>query len=92
MSVTTGPQLFPRIVADHDELGYPLLAHDCPFCGAVALIINEWNAIECLTCSWREFGPDGDRADYDKYPIEMEDDEAPALAAVTLSLLGRSGL
>lgn len=66
--VLIGPQLFPRVIADHDELGYPLLAHDCPFCGATALIISEWNAVECLTCSWREFGPDSPRAS-DALPV-----------------------
>lgn len=59
---TEGPELFPRVVIDRDELGYPLLAHDCPTCGALALIINEWDAVECLSCSWREFGPDSPRA------------------------------
>ena len=71
---TEGPRLFPRLVADRDELGYPLLAHSCPFCDAMALIINEWNAVECLTCSWREFGPDSPRA-ADACPVcpECED-------------------
>jgi hypothetical protein len=59
---TPGPALFPRVVIDRDEKGFPCLAHDCPFCGATALIVNEWNAVECLTCSWREFGPDSPRA------------------------------
>jgi hypothetical protein len=61
-----GPQPFPRIVGDHDELGYPLLDAPCPQlrCGAMALIINEWDAVECLTCSWREFGPDSPRATF----------------------------
>ena len=57
-----GPRLFPRVIADRDELGYPLLADECPLCDAFALIINEWDAVECLTCSWREFEPDGLRA------------------------------
>lgn len=60
--MTFGPQLFPRVIGDHDELGYPLLNHECPACEALALIINEWDAIECLTCSWREFEPDSPRA------------------------------
>lgn len=65
-----GPQLFPRAIGEYDELGYPLLNHECPACSALALIINEWNAVECLTCTWREFGPDSPRADYGKYPDE----------------------
>ena len=65
-----GPALFPRAIIGHDEKGFPCLAHDCPGCGATALIVNEWDAVECLTCSWREFGPDSLRADYDKYPVE----------------------
>lgn len=64
LAVSEGPQLFPRVIATYDELGYPLLADDCPFCAAMALIINEWDAVECLTCSWREFGPDSPRATF----------------------------
>ena len=64
VAVTFGPQLFPRVIAERDELGYPLLAHECPACCAMALILNEWDAVECLTCSWREFGPDSPRATY----------------------------
>lgn len=59
-----GPQLFPRVIGDRDELGYPLLNHECPFCTALALIINEWDAVECLTCSWREFEPGNSRATF----------------------------
>lgn len=58
-----GPALLPRTRSgERDELGYPLLDYGCPFCAAMALTINEWDAIECLTCSWREFGPDSPRA------------------------------
>ena len=64
MTTLIGPRLFPRVIGEYDELGYPLLNHDCPFCGALALIINEWDAVECLTCSWREFEPDGLRAGF----------------------------
>jgi hypothetical protein len=70
-SAPVGPQLFPRVIADHDELGYPLLAHDCPFCAAAALIINEWDAVECLTCAWREFEPDGPRATFRDFESEL---------------------
>jgi hypothetical protein len=61
-----------RHVIDWDDKGFPCLADDCPDpkCGATALIINEWNAVECLSCSWREFEPDDARADYDKWPDE----------------------
>ena len=55
-------QPVPRIVIGHDEKGFPCLADDCPQCSATALIINEWNAVECLSCSWREFEPDDPRA------------------------------
>ena len=64
------PALFPRIWSERDELGYPLLNHDCPFCSALALIINEWDAVECLTCSWREFGPDSPRATFRDWESE----------------------
>ena len=63
-------ELFPRVIGEFDELGFPLLNHDCPFCDACALIINEWDSIECLSCAWREFGPDSARADYSKWPDE----------------------
>jgi hypothetical protein len=60
-----GPQPFPRVPTDdRDELGYPFLDDDCPVCGAAAVIINEWDAAECLTCSWREFGPNSPRATF----------------------------
>lgn len=101
-----GPQLFPRVIVDWDEKGFPLLAHECPQpkCGALALILNEWDAIECLTCSWREFGPDSPRADDSKWPDESCADDSgdsddsewaeytPALVTVTLGALGRSVL
>ena len=96
MSDTT--EALRRVIIDYDEQGFPCLADDCPECGATALIVNEWNAIECLTCTWREFGPDDDRADYDKWPDEAYvidtdgPDEAPELATAMLGLLGRSGL
>lgn len=61
-AVTEGPAPFPRVIIDRDEKGFPCLAHDCPFCDATALIVNEWDAVECLSCSWREFGPDSPRA------------------------------
>ena len=64
-----GPQLFPRVWSERDELGYPLLNHECPFCDALALIINEWDAVECLTCSWREFEVDSPRAEYIDWEI-----------------------
>ena len=62
----------PGTIADYDELGFPLLAHECPNpkCGAMALILNEWNAIECLTCSWLSFDQDSPSADYSKWPDE----------------------
>jgi hypothetical protein len=84
-----------RVIIDYDEQGYPCLADDCPKCGSTALIINEWNAVECLTGDWREFGPDDPRADYDQYPDETRATyyaEAPELAAAVLGLIGRSGL
>jgi hypothetical protein len=46
-----------RVVTGLDDKGFACLADDCPGCGATALIINEWDAIECLACSWREFEP-----------------------------------
>jgi hypothetical protein len=72
-----GPQLFPRVhTGQRDELGYPLLADSCPVCSAMALIINEWDAAECLTCSWREFGPDSPRATF----RDWEGEEAQRVA------------
>lgn len=59
-----------RHVIDYDDKGFPCLGSDCPECNATALIINEWDAVECLSCSWREFGPDDARADYSKWPDE----------------------
>ena len=59
-----------RRIIGYDDKGFPCLGSDCPECGAVALIINEWDATECLSCSWREFGPDDDRADYSNWPDE----------------------
>lgn len=61
-----------RYIIDWDEKGFPCLADDCPNpkCGATALIVNEWNAVECLTCAWREFEPDDPRADFSEYPDE----------------------
>jgi hypothetical protein len=58
----------PRAIIGWDEKGFPCLAGDCPQCGAAALILNEWDAIECLTCSWQEIEPDDPRADYSKWP------------------------
>jgi hypothetical protein len=77
----------PRTIADWDELGFPLLAYGCPDpeCGASALILNEWDAIECLTCSWRQFTHDAPSADYGKWPDEdrIPPDESPlGLAAL----------
>jgi hypothetical protein len=46
-----------RVIAGHDDKGFAMLADDCPGCGATALIINEWDAIECLSCTWRESEP-----------------------------------
>ena len=95
MSGSTTEGALRRVIIDYDEQGFPCLADDCPECEATALIVNEWNAIECLTCTWREFGPDDDRADYDKYPDETRATyyaEAPEVAAAVLGLLGRSGL
>jgi hypothetical protein len=92
MSGTTAEGALRRVIIDYDELGFPCLAEDCPECGATALIVNEWDAGECLTCSWREFGPDDDRADYDKYPVEMDADAAAEVVTVMFGLLGRSGL
>jgi hypothetical protein len=44
----------------YDEKGFACLDEQCPGCKARALIINEEDAAECLTCSWREEGdPDG---------------------------------
>ena len=70
-ALAVGPALFPRVIGEYDELGYPLLNHDCPFCGATALIINEWDAVEYLTCSWREFGPDSPRAAFRDWESEF---------------------
>jgi hypothetical protein len=97
MSDTTTEGALRRVIIDYDEKGFPCLADDCPECEATALIVNEWNAVECLTCAWREFGPDDDRADDEKYPVEAyaiedEDDEAPELATALFGLLGGSGL
>ena len=64
------PVPHPRHIIGYDEKGFPCLGDDCPRCAATALIINEWNAAECLSCSWREFGPDSPRADYSKWPDE----------------------
>ena len=63
----------PRHIVGYDEKGFPCLGDDCPRCGATALIINEWDAAECLSCSWREFGPDSSRADYSKWPDESRE-------------------
>lgn len=59
-----------RHIIGYDDLGFPCLGNPCPACSATALIINEWDAIECLTCSWREFGPNSARADFGKWPDE----------------------
>jgi hypothetical protein len=87
-----------RYIIDWDDKGFPCLADDCPDpkCGATALIINEWNAIECLSCSWREFEPDDARADYDKWPdesraIDPEWTGNPPRGRVT-AVLGRAAL
>jgi hypothetical protein len=56
-----------RLAIGRDEKGFAMLADDCPGCGAAALIINEWDAIECLSCSWREFEP----PDAAKAPAEL---------------------
>ena len=62
----------PRYIASYDEKGFPLLAHRCPNpeCGALALILNEWDAIECLSCSWCQFTHDAPSADCGKWPDE----------------------
>jgi hypothetical protein len=69
LAVPEGPALFPRVIIGYDEKGFPCLADDCPECTATALIVNEWNAVECLSCSWREFEPDSPRAS-DAAPLE----------------------
>ena len=79
----------PRTIADWDEKGFPLLASECPNpeCGASALILNEWDAIECLSCSWQQFTHDAPSADYSKWPDEdrIPPDESPlGLAAAAL--------
>jgi hypothetical protein len=64
----------------------------------MAVILNEWDAAECLTCSWRQFEPDDPTADYSRWPDESRatdpewTDQAPGLAAAVIGLLGRSGL
>lgn len=56
-------QTVPRFTGGaRDELGYPLLDAECPWCTSRAMIINEWDAAECTACAWREFGPDSPRA------------------------------
>lgn len=90
----------PRTIADWDEKGFPLLASECPNpeCGAYALILNEWDAIECLSCSWQQFTHDAPSADCDKWPDEAYatdpdwTDQGPAVATVTLGALGSSAL
>lgn len=53
-----GPvRIVQRLVIDRDEKGFACLEADCPECGATALIVNEWDAAECLSCTWREFEP-----------------------------------
>jgi hypothetical protein len=74
-----GPELLPRpVCGEYDELGYPLLDLPCPVCSAMALIINEWDAVECLTCAWREFGPDSPRAVFRDWEAEAVKRRAPA--------------
>lgn len=60
----------PRRIADWDEKGFPLLAAECPnpACGASALILNEWDAIECLSCTWCQFTHDAPSADASRWP------------------------
>jgi hypothetical protein len=41
----------------YDELGFACLDEECPKCESRALIINEWDSAECLSCSWRESEP-----------------------------------
>lgn len=71
-AVVYGPAPFPRSWSERDELGYPLLDDECPSCGALAMIINEWDAPECLTCSWREFGPDSHRATFRDWEADAQ--------------------
>jgi hypothetical protein len=75
MTAATLPVPFippPRTIADWDEKGFPLLASECPnpACGASALILNEWDAIVCLSCSWCQFTHDTPSADCSKWPDE----------------------
>jgi hypothetical protein len=55
LAVTSGGTSFT--VMGYDEQGFQCLDEECPECTARALIINEWGAAECLTCSWRNFEP-----------------------------------
>lgn len=41
-------------LAGYDENGFACLDEKCPACTAQALIINEADTAECLTCAWRE--------------------------------------
>jgi len=57
--MTDKQPVIERMINGHDELGFACLADECPTpkCGAAALIINEWDTAECLSCGWRESGP-----------------------------------